>query len=267
MFAGDLSSPGFPSASPALEAFGLKFSSGGAHISRTMMLAELDAVLAAVPFGSGAADYRDAILQRNVLGKTTDSTRQKSLRHLRELYALDEVTPIFGLLRKLQAIDDASLPLLAVQVTWARDPLLRATTQPIMDASVGERVETVNLAQALEAMFPNQYSELNRNKIGRNAASSWTQSGHLAGRAKKTRQHIKPAVVAVTLALFLGDIAGYHGATVFSNPWCRLLDLNPDRARTMGQEAHRAGLLNLCAVGEVVELSFPYFAEFQGQST
>jgi hypothetical protein len=31
----------------------------------------------------------------------------------------------------------------------------------------------------------------------------------------------------------------------------------------MGIEAHRAGLLNLRAVGEVVELSFPLLAEFQ----
>jgi hypothetical protein len=71
--------------------------------------------------------------------------------------------------------------------------------------------------------------------------------------------------VAVTLALFLGDIAGYHGAMVFSNPWCQLLDLNVDRAQALGQEAYRAGLLNLRAVGEVVELSFSLFAEFQGQ--
>ena len=60
----------FPTASPALETFGLKFSPGGAHISRTMMLQELGAVLASVPQGSGADDYREAILQRNVLGKT-----------------------------------------------------------------------------------------------------------------------------------------------------------------------------------------------------
>jgi hypothetical protein len=245
-----------------LETFGLKFSSGGAHISRTMMLAELDAVLVAVPVGSDADNYREAILQRNVLGKTTDSTRQKSLRHLRELYALDGARPIFGLLRKLHAIDGTSLPLLALQVAWARDPLFRATTQPVMDASESERVETSSLAQSLEATFPNQYSELNRNKIARNAASSWTQSGHLAGRAKKTRQRIKPSAVAVTMAFFLGDIAGYHGAAAFSNPWCALLDLNANRARAMGQEAHRAGLLNLRAVGEVVEMSFPLLAEF-----
>ena len=257
------SSIGFPAASPALEAFGLKFSFGGAHISRTMMLRELAAVLAKVPQDSGAADYREAILQQNVLGKTTDSTRRESLRRLRELYALDEATPIFGLLRKLQAIDAASLPLLAVQVAWARDPLFRATTPPVMDASEGERVETASLARAFEAVFPNHYSELSRNQTARHAASSWTQSGHLAGRAKKIRQRIKPTAVAVAMALFLGDIAGYHGAAVFSNPWSRLLDLNADRAKAMGFEAHRAGLLNLRAVSEVVELSFPLLAEFQ----
>ncbi len=255
----------FPDASQALESFGFKFSSGGAHNSRTMMLAELEIVLTAVPFGSDVADYREAILQRNALGKATDSTRKESLRRLRELYALDEAKPIFGLLRKLYAIDAASLPLLAVQIVWARDSLFRATTPSVMDAAVGDQVETDSLAQAFESAFPNRYSEPSRNQTARHAASSWTQSGHLVGRAKKTRQQIKPTVVAVTMAFFLGDVAGYHGAGVFSNPWCRLLDLNPDRARAMGQEAHRAGLLNLRAVGEVVELSFPLFSEFQAQ--
>jgi len=259
-----LASLGFPAASSALETFGFKFTSGGAHISRTMMLAELEAVLAAVPIGSGAPDYHDAILQRNVLHKATDSTRKESLRRLRELYALDEARPIFGLLRKLYALDRASLPLLAVQVAWARDPLFRSTTPPVVDASVGERVETESLAQAFEAAFPDQYSELSRNQTARHAASSWTQSGHLVGRTKKTRQQIKPSVVAVTMALFLGEVAGFHGAAIFSSPWSALLDLNPDRARSLGQEAHRAGLLNLRAVSEVIELSFPMLAEFQG---
>jgi hypothetical protein len=246
-----------------LERFGLKFSSGGAHISRTMMLRELAAVLASVPRDSGAADYREAILQRNVLGKTTDTTRRKSLRHLHELYSLGKGVPIFGLLRTLHAIDPASESLLAVQVAWARDPLFRATTPPVMDASEGGLVETARLAQAIDSTFPGQYSELNRNKIARNAASSWTQSGHLAGRAKKTRQRIKPTAVAVVMALFLGEVSGYHGAGVFSNPWCRLLDLDADRARAMGFEAHRAGLLTLRAVSEVIDLSFPLLAEFR----
>ena len=128
---------GFPVASPALEEFGLKFTAGGAHISRTMMLIELESVLVTVPSGSSASDYRDAILARNVLAKTTESTRQESFRHLREFYALDESVPIFALLRKLNTFDPKSLPWLAVQVAWARDPLFRATTAPILGASEG----------------------------------------------------------------------------------------------------------------------------------
>jgi hypothetical protein len=254
----------FPGASPALEKFGLKFSDGGAHISRTIMLSELASLLAAVPTGSVATDYRDAIVQRNVLRKTTDSTRHKSLRHLRELYALDEAIPIFGLLRKLHAIDRASLPQVAILVAWSRDPLLRHTAPPIMDSSEGERVETISLDEALDQAFGDQYSDLNRNKIARNAASSWTQSGHLAGRAKKIRQRIEPNIVAVTAALFLGHVGGYHGPSIFSNPWCRLLDLDSERARALGFEAHRVGLLNQRAIGEVVELSFPLLSAFEG---
>jgi hypothetical protein len=68
------------------------------------------------------------------------------------------------------------------------------------------------------------------------------------------------------MALFLGDVTGYQGASVFANPWCILLDLGSDRARRMGLEAHRAGLLNLRALGEVVELSFPILAAFQVQA-
>lgn len=51
----------FPVGTPALAAFGFKFFAGGAHISRTMMLAELEAVLAVVPVGSTSEDYRAAI--------------------------------------------------------------------------------------------------------------------------------------------------------------------------------------------------------------
>lgn len=252
----------FPAATPTLERYGLKFSDGGAHISRTMMLAELESVLAAVPVGSLASDYRDAILVRNVLAKTTESTRQKSLRHLRELYALDESVSIFALLRKLNAVDPPSLPLLAVQVVWARDPLFRATTQPILDSTESNRIETARLAEAVEEVFPGQYSEGSRNGIARHAASSWTQSGHLKGRAKKIRTRVKPSTTAITLAMFLGNATGFHGSAVFSNPWCRLLDLTADEARRRSLDAHRAGLLNLRAIGEVVELSFPLFREF-----
>jgi hypothetical protein len=172
----------FLAPSNELESFGIKFSAGGSHISRTMMLNELETVLEAVPKSGNVADYRVAILERNVLGKTTVSTRQKSHRHLRELYALDEQVPIFAVLRTFRDLDSgASLPLLALLTAWARDPLLRATTRPVLEAQTGAVVEGSSFAERVEATFPNQYTSISCHRIARNAASSWTQAGHLSG--------------------------------------------------------------------------------------
>lgn len=252
-----------PAARHDAEVFGLKLSGGGAHISRTMMLAELSALLAALPVGASASDYRGAVLDQNILGKNTGSTREKTFRHLRELYALDAGVPLFALLRKLHSWDTGSLPLLALQVAWGRDPLFRATTGPVAEADEGATLAASALAEALEEMHPHRFSPLNRDKIARNASSSWTQSGHLVGRARKIRRKVNPTPVAATLALFLGTLTGFHGSSVFSNPWCRLLDMDPTQARSWGMQANRAGLLNLRAMGEVVEIRFPRFAEFK----
>jgi hypothetical protein len=242
-----------------LEQVGCKFTPGGSHSSRTIMLAELKSVLEAVPAGSPPDSYRSAIETQNILGKGTDSTRQKSLRHLRELYGLSEAVPIFAVLRRLYLADPHGLPLLAFLCAWSRDPLLRATTSAISPVFEGAEVSSGDLAKAVAEVFPGQYSELNQNKIARNAASSWTQSGHLVGRARKIRRRVQPTLGAVTMALWLGDLAGFYGMACFSNPWCRVLDLSADQARTRAMEAHRHGLLTMRAVGEIVELTFPGF--------
>jgi hypothetical protein len=243
----------------ALGQAGCKFNPGGSHISRTIMLAELNLVLDAVPTGSPPDSYRSAIVAHNVLGKGTDSTRQKSLRHLRELYALSEAVPIFAVLRRLCLASPQGLPLLAFLCAWSRDPLLRATTPAVSPVHEGMEVNSGDLARAIAEAFPGQYSEINQSKIARNAASSWTQSGHLVGRTRKVRGRVQPTLGAVTMALWLGDIAGFHGAACFTNPWCRLLDMGADHARTRAMEAHRQGLLTMRSVGEIVEITFPGF--------
>ncbi len=61
-----------------------------------MMLGELGLLLEAVPAGSSPVDYRRAVLEDNVLLKGSAPTRKKSLRHLRELYVLDERDILFS---------------------------------------------------------------------------------------------------------------------------------------------------------------------------
>src|SRR6185437_5749351 len=82
-------------------AFGFREDSAGVHDSRTIMLAELRALLAACPPSAGLAEYRAAGIGENVVGKATATTRHNTLRRLRQLYALDPTVPLFRALREL----------------------------------------------------------------------------------------------------------------------------------------------------------------------
>ena len=79
-----------PESDQRLEFFGCKLSAGGAHNSRTMMLSEISRLLTSVSDSAPFAEYRKAILETNVLGKGTLTTREKTFRYLRELYALSD---------------------------------------------------------------------------------------------------------------------------------------------------------------------------------
>jgi hypothetical protein len=253
---------GLPENLNRLEAFGCKLTEGGAHISRTIMLKEITRLLASSPTAASIEDYSRAVVEENVLAKATETTRQKTFRHLRELYALSSAVPIFSVYRELMKFDPTSAPLLSLSIAWARDPLLRATTPAILNATVGDRVTGDDFQQALTEAYPHQYSANNIGKIARNAASSWTQSGHLTGRTKKIRSRVQPRPAAITFALILGHVGGVAGAQLFSSVWCRLLDLNPTEARSLAEQAHRQELITLRAIGSVVEISFSKFQRF-----
>jgi hypothetical protein len=242
-----------------LESFGLKLSPGGAHISRTMMLEEASLLLSALPPIATADDYRRATIEENVARKATRSTREKTFRHLRELYGLSTQIPLFAIYRELMNFDPSSAPLLSFQVSWSRDTLLRGSTPAVMNALPGSEVSGERIQQALQQAFPNMYSQLNIGKIARNAASSWTQAGHLSGRTKKIRQRVQPRSAALTLGLILAYVQGLRGQDLFGSIWCRLLDLTPSEASSLASQAHREDLLTMRAVGSIVEISFPRF--------
>ena len=258
------SSVAFPEVNTRLESFGFKLSVGGTHTSRTMMLEEITRLLGTTGPTATIEEYRRATVHDNALGKETETTREKTFRHLRELYGLSEKVPLFGIYRELMRFDPQSAPLLSLLVAWTRDPLLRATTPVILTAGVNVEVAREALQRVLRETFPGQYSPLNIAKIARNAASSWTQSGHLTGHTKKIRCRVEPGPAAVTLGFVLGYVSGWRGEQLFSSPWCQLLDLTRDQVRSLAFQAHREELLTMKAIGSVVEVSFPRFSRFLG---
>jgi hypothetical protein len=247
---------GIPNSS-ALIRLGAKPSGGGTHITRTMMLDEITRLLIAVPIDADATAYRAAVIEQNVLSKATESTRQRTYRHLRELYGLDPSVPLFSLLRHLVALDEQSLPLIAVLVAWARDPQFRSTTTAILDCPTDRVCNSADIEKVATPLLSAQYGNKSIRKIAKNASASWSHSGHLTGGIKKVRRRVQASPAALTLALFLSHLSELHGDAMFGSIWCRLLDLTGEQARSLAAQAHREGLINLRVIGAVVEISFP----------
>lgn len=232
---------------------GFRFGDKGTHSSRTLMLAELGAVLAAAPGPVDRAAYTTAIIDGNCLEKQTASTRRISSQRLAELYALDPFVVIFRVLRRLWAVDAQARPLLAVLAALARDPLFMASAAPVLSQPAGVEIQRAPIRDALRKVVGERMNDDTLDKIVRNVSSSWTQSGHLQGRTFKFRQRVQAQPTAVAFALWLGNAAGFRGEELLTSGWITSLDCTASSARGLALEAKRIGLIDLRTAGEVIE--------------
>lgn len=237
------------------ERAGFRFGAKGTHTSRTMMLEELNRVLEATRQDARRADYAAAIVDNNCLLKPTASTRRLSNQRLGELYGLEPTIPLFRILRRLWDIGSDGRPLLALLAAIARDPLLAATCPAIVGMSANAQLQRDSLREALRSAAGDRLSESTLEKVCRNAASTWAQSGHLEGRTFKKRRLVLPSTTAATYAIYLAHAAGFRGAEIFSSGWLRVLDCDPSQARALALDAKRSGLLDLRMAGDVIELN------------
>jgi len=234
---------------------GFRFGDKGTHSSRTIMFEELSILLRVSQPSFNRGEYRKVIVQENCLGKRTVSTRKLSHQRLSELYGLDGDFLLFRVMRHLWKSDEGGRPLLALLLAMARDPLLRITAPAIIRLRPGEELSRQTFIDALNRGTGSRFNEAILDKIMRNAASSWTQSGHLQGRSRKTRHTVSPTPAVVSFALLLGYILGARGGLLFETLWARVLDTGRNELIHLAMDAKRAGYLNLKASGGVVEVS------------
>ncbi|MBL8798550.1 MAG: hypothetical protein JNM56_31935 [Planctomycetia bacterium] len=239
------------------DCFGFRSGARGTHSSRTIMLAELRLLLASRPATASKAAYRSAIIEDNVLGKKTVTTRRLTAKRMGELYALDPQVTVFRLLRHFWDLDQEGRPLLAFLCSSARDPLLRLTAEPIFQANEGDVVPKESLEKAIDEAAPNRFNPAIAQAIARRASSSWTQSGHLTGHVikKRSRPAVTPANAAY--ALVLGYLTGARGQMLLNTVWTQLLDVPIERVAALAAEASRRGWLNYRQVGKVIDIQFP----------
>ncbi len=220
------------------------------------MLEELSLLLAACPKEAVRDDYLRAIREDNCLGKRTLATRRLSCQRLGELYGLDPGILLFRVMRRCWYADSQGRPLLALLAAMARDPLLRVTAAPVLRMGPGEELARQQLTDALAQAVGDRLSESTLDKVVRNTASSWTQSGHLRGRGRKIRQQVRPTPVATVYALLLGYMLGARGSGLFKTLWARTLDAPPEELIYLAMDAKRLGFLDMSYSGDVVEVSF-----------
>lgn len=137
------------------------------------MLSELRTLMASAPTDAGAEAYRAAVVDDNVLGKSTASTRQRTHQRLGGFYGVDPGLLLFRALRDLWYVDATAQPLLALLSAMARDPILRAMTPAVLDMPVGTPVTPCTLAEEGDRHFPGSYGPKTLAVPGKNVESTW----------------------------------------------------------------------------------------------
>jgi len=246
------------SSNGSLKKYGFSQERGSAHMARTMMLLELRHLLDAVPASSmSGAEYVQAIEEDNCLGKRSHKTRILTRRHLAGLYALSPDTTLFRALRYFWQRDPEGRPLIAALCAYARDPLLRVTAPFVLKLSEGQVFSREALEEYLEKKYPGRFSKATLISTAQNLASSWTQTGHLSGRVKKSRSKAKPTAGSTAYALFLGYLSGERGESLFKTDYAKLLDCSFENAVELAETASRKGWIVFKRVSNVIEVLFP----------
>lgn len=221
------------------------------------MLSELSDLLDTTGLGARRVDYSTAVIDGNALHKRTAAGRVQARQRLIELYGLDPEIPVFRVFRILWDVGGEARPQLALLLALARDPLLSATAPPILALPIGSELGRQAVTDAVVEATQGRLKASVADKVVRNASSSWTQSGHLEGRARKFRRLVRPSAAGVAFALVLGYLLGQRGRRLFETEWMAIFDGSFEVKLEAAAEAKRLGWLELRFGGEVVEVGFP----------
>jgi hypothetical protein len=227
----------------------------GGHMARSMMFNELRLLLQA-PNVHSLQDIRRAVQEENVLGKPTFSSRKKSYEHLVQLYGLQTSAALFRVLVQFASSSLEPLALMALVCVYCRDPQLRGSFTLIEETPPGSVLTRKAMEDRLEELFPKRFSAAMKQSLAQNVNTTWTASGHLQGRAVKTRCLPTAHFLATTYALFAAYLTGLRGEFLLKSVFARLVGVTPVQAIDHLKEATRHSLLRIRHGGGVSEIDF-----------
>lgn len=241
----------------SLVKLGLYFGTSGAHAGRSLMLDDLDVLIKHAPEGANNAWFSNAILNENLLAKSSVNNRDHANRRMRQLYALDSGTCLYRVFRGLYTADESSHALLAVLMAMARDALFRKSADIVLPAPLGASFNSESFRQALDLVAAGRMGEETLKHACSNVFNSWNQAGFLSSEKPRRRVSAPVGWAAVAFALFLGWLEGDRGRLLFETCWAKVLDRDTDELLRLAATASRQGHLELLNAGGVIEVRFP----------
>lgn len=248
----------------AISRFGFDDLPRGVHTGRTMMLAELETVMESLAAPRSRANVRRAIVEENLCGKPTYSSRVETASRILRLYSFDQNAKLYAAFESLWELSRQSRPVLALLLACCRDPVLRSTAETLSKTPLGEMVAKESLYDELAQRFP-KFAETTLQSVSRNVMASWKQSGHLKGKRVAVRAKAPSDYVAATYAVVIALVRGMRGHEVLDSVWVRLLDQTQAELEAVLQEAARHGLLTYRRVGQVIELTEGLFFQVEAR--
>lgn len=225
--------------------------------ARTIMVAELEALLDAVPgFGVTFDEYQRAILEDNCVNKPTLGSRKDAVNRLRRLYGLDFSDQVYCVFHKLWSRSKEARPLLALQRTWITDQLVRASADYFLSLKPGDEVTPEKTSTWVKSHYGNYYSDASVRSIGRSLNSCWYQAGFVEGVSQRTRRNAVVTAENVAFAMYLGYLDGKDGAGLFETRMTALLDISGTQMITLAEVAARQGLIKFKHIADVMEIGF-----------
>lgn len=225
------------------------------HNSRTMMFAELEAVL---DHAMSDDSYLES-LNENITGKTTGTNRDKTKVYLKRLYDFDQTNPAFLALKHYWKIASAGeKPVLALIYALNKDFLLRLGMDIIRRTDYGQKAAVELFENAIESHYPGRYSPNSLRSNAQNIASSWKQAGFLKGKISNIRVPVQHTYRTVAFAALLLYLRGKRGEYILSDPIMELIHADAS-VQDLLKEASKRDLLNYQQSGHVVTIHFDQF--------
>lgn len=210
--------------------------------------------------------FRDAVIEANVLARSSRSSRAKLLNELRSRYILNDASPFFAsFLKEWKAANCEQAQSLLVFVLLAlNDRTVMVTSCQWLFAHLrnpGSELRITDLDAFLLSMARTTHPEIalwsdqTRLRVVQHYLASIRDFGLATGGAKKLS--VKPALYAAPVRLLIQAllIAGTSSSLIVRHEAFKILGIAPTEVIDMLTELHRQGSLHFRIQADIVELS------------